>query len=250
MGQIGSETRTGSGLAYCFESAHGDRIRRPARSTFILSRLSIIFTSLVVFGASWSPLNAQSPSAEEVFHNLRAKFEETGVFSAHFEQTIEDSFEGSGQAQLLRGTIIAGRAGYRVEMADQTVVTDETTTWVYLKDERQVIINDYVEDDGSFSPNQFIGENAEEFSAEFENQSDPEHYVLRLTPKSADSYIDRATLWVRKRDYVVTRIDVVDVNGASIHFEMSNVDFHPDVSDDTFRMKIPEGVEVIDLRSE
>ncbi len=204
----------------------------------------------MLFLGSWFAASAQSPSAENVVDNLRARFEETGVFSAHFEQTIEDSFEGSGQATLLSGTIIAGRAGYRVEMSDQTVVTDETTTWVYLKNDKQVIINDYIEDDGSFSPGQFIGERAEEFNAAFADQSDPERFVVQLTPDSPDSYIDTATLWVRKKDYVVTRIDVVDVNGASIRFDMSNVNFHPKVSDDTFRFAIPDGVEIIDLRSD
>jgi len=213
-----------------------------------VTRFSIRVIPFLLLG-SWLPLSAQSPSAQEVVDNLRARFEETGVFSAHFEQTIEDSFEGSART-LLTGTIIAGRGGYRVEMADQTVVTDETTTWVYLKDEKQVIINDYVEDDGSFSPNQFIGENAEQFSVAFADRSDPNRYVVRLTPKSPDSYIDAATLWVRKNDYVVTRIDVVDVNGASIHFEMSEVNFRPKVSDDTFRLAVPEGVEIIDLRTE
>ena len=195
------------------------------------------------------PVQAQSPTAQQVVDNLRARFDETGVFSARFEQRIDNSFDESGQPTMLSGTIIAGRSGYRVEMRDQTVVTDETTTWVYLIDDQQVIINDYLSDEGSFSPNQFIGENAEKFRAEFAGESDPARFVVRLTPESPDSYIDAATLWVRKSDYVVTRIDVVDVNGATIRFEMSDVNFHPRVTEDTFRFSIPEGVEIIDLRS-
>ncbi|HLE55548.1 MAG TPA: outer membrane lipoprotein carrier protein LolA, partial [Rhodothermia bacterium] len=199
--------------------------------------------------ALWIPVLAQSPTAQQVVDNVKARFDETGVFSARFNQTIDNSFGDSGQSTVLSGTIVAGRTGYRVEMRDQTVVTDEKTTWVYLIDDQQVIINDYLPDEGSFSPNQFIGENAEKFTAEFAGESDPARFVVRLSPASPESYISTATLWVRKSDYVVTRIDVVDVNGATIRFEMSDVDFHPQVDEDTFRFRIAEGIEVIDLRS-
>lgn len=194
-------------------------------------------------------VNAQSPDAQSVVDRLKARFDETGVFSARFQQTIDDSFGGSSPATVLSGTIIAGRDGYRVEMRNQVVVTDEKTTWVYLMDDQQVIINHYVEEEGSFSPNQFIGESAEQFTASFASATDPVHYVVQLRPRSPDSYIDTATLRVRKSDYVATRIDVVDVNGAAIQFEMSEVNFHPQVSEDTFRFSVPDGVEVIDLRS-
>jgi outer membrane lipoprotein-sorting protein len=211
-------------------------------------RATSLNISIVLLSVSLTA-QAQSPTAADVVDRLKARFDETGVFSARFQQTIDDSFGGTGQATILAGNIVAGRAGYRVEMEDQTVVTDEVTTWVYLVADKQVIINDYVEDDGSFSPNQFIGEHAEKFASKFADESDPTHYVVQLTPESPESYIATATLWVRKTDYVVTRIDVVDVNGASIQFEMSDIDFHPTVTDDTFRFKIPEGLEVIDLRS-
>ena len=197
----------------------------------------------------WTSVLAQSPTAQQVVDNVKARFNETGVFSAHFEQTIDNSFGDYGQSTVLSGTIIAGRSGYRVDMRDQTVVTDEKTTWVYLIDDQQVIINDYLPDEGSFSPNQFIGENEEKFEAEFAGEADPTRFVVRLSPASPESYIATATLWVRKSDYVVTRIDVVDVNGAKIRFEMSDVDFHPQVNEDTFQFSIPEGVEIIDLRA-
>lgn len=206
-----------------------------------LSTFAIVSTICV-------PADGQSPTAQQVVDNLKSRFDQTGAFSASFRQTIEDSF-GGGQPTILTGTIIAGNHGYRVEMPDQTVVTDETTTWVYLLEEQQVIINDYVEDDGSFSPNRFIGEGADEFSTAFAEESDPTRFVVRLTPQTLDSYIETATLWVRKSDYVVTRIDVVDVNGATIRFEMSELNFRPSVTDDTFRFVIPDGVEIIDLRS-
>jgi len=208
-----------------------------------------VIAGMAMAAMLWTPVQSQSPTAQQVVDGVKARFDETGVFSARFDQTIDNSFDESGQPTVLSGTIIAGRSGYRVEMRDQTVVTDEKTTWVYLIEDQQVIINDYLADEGSFSPSQFIGENAEKFTAEFAGESDPARFVVRLSPASPESYISTATLWVRKSDYVVTRIDVVDVNGATIRFEMSDVDFHPQVDEDTFRFRIAEGIEVIDLRS-
>jgi outer membrane lipoprotein carrier protein len=200
--------------------------------------LACMFTSAV-----------RAQSASEVVDRLKARFDETGVFSASFRQTVDDSFGNSGRATTLSGSILVGTHGYRVEMPDQIVVTDEITTWVYLIRDQQVIINDYVEDDGSFSPSQFIGDGADRYDARFADVSSADHYVVVLTPQSPDSYIETATLWVRKGDYIVARIDVVDVNGASIQFEMSNVNFRPEVPDNAFQFDIPEGIEVIDLRS-
>ena len=75
------------------------------------------------------------------------------------------------------------------------------------------------------------------------------HYRLTLMPKSADSFFREATLWMRDRDDVITKMAVLDVNETRMIFTLDNIELNPSLDADTFRFTPPDGVEIIDLRS-
>ena len=184
--------------------------------------------------------------ANAVMTRLRNKFDEVGAFSAHFRQTLDADYAES--SSTVEGTIVMHGEKYRIETGGQTIVTDGMTTWVYIAEDQQVIINEYVEDEGSFTPGHFLNERTERYNVSFSDVKSPESHVVLLEAKSADTYLESAVLWINRTEYTVSRIDVVDVNGASIRFEMSNIDLSPDADESTFTYEPPEGVEVVDLR--
>ena len=207
-----------------------------------LRTFATVFVALSTATAS----SGQDPEARAVMNRLQEKFDEIEAFSARFKQTLDADYAGS--STTVRGTIILSGDKYRIETEGQTVLTDGTTTWVYVTEDNQVIINDYVEDEGTFTPAHFLDERTERYDASFAEEVSAESYVVRLSTKSPDTYIESATLWIDKQDYTVSRIDVVDVNRASIRFEMSDVNLSPRIDEDTFTFQPAEGVEVVDLR--
>ena len=208
-------------------------------------RCRIALAAFVLVLPVWS-LQAQNSDADAVMARLRAKLEKAGSFSARFRQTLDADYAES--SSTIEGTIILSGDKYRIVTGGQTIVTDGTTTWVYISEDNQLIINDFIEDEGSFSPGHFLNDRAERYSASFADEQSPGAYVVLLEAKSADTYLESATLWIDKTQYTVSRIDVVDVNGASIRFEMSDIDLTADADESTFTYEPAEGVEVVDLR--
>ncbi|MCZ6757734.1 MAG: outer-membrane lipoprotein carrier protein LolA, partial [Bacteroidetes bacterium] len=70
--------------------------------------------------------------------------------------------------------------------------------------------------------------------------------VLALRPQDPLSMFRDVTLWADGD--IVVRLDVVDMNDVKMKFELSDIQFNPELSDQTFIFSIPNGVEVIDLR--
>jgi outer membrane lipoprotein carrier protein len=208
-------------------------------------RLRVALAALVLICPGWS-LEAQESDATKVMTRLRAKFEEVGAFSARFRQTLDADYTNS--SSTIEGTIILSGDKYRIETSGQTIVTDGETTWVYIVEDQQVIINDFVEDEGSFSPGHFLNDQTERYDVSFAEVQSPETYVVLLEATSPDTYLESATLWIDQSAYTVSRIDVVDVNGASIRFEMSEIDLSVDPDDSTFTYEPTNEVEVVDLR--
>lgn len=212
---------------------------------------SLPFALLVALGVLWighSPAHAQD--AEAVFDRLQQKYEALSSLRAEFTQTMSSTF--SDQEDSSSGTLTLSGDKYRVETGSQTLVTDGTTTYVYLPTEKQVLINNASNDETSFSPSEFLLNYDERFnvSGVTEAQVDGQaHYKLTLSPKRDDSFFQEATLWMRDRDAVITRLEVLDVNETRMTFQLENIQLDPSLPADTFTFTPPEGVEVIDLRS-
>ncbi|MEX0599474.1 MAG: outer-membrane lipoprotein carrier protein LolA, partial [Rhodothermales bacterium] len=59
----------------------------------------------------------------------------------------------------------------------------------------------------------------------------------------------QATLSMRTRDHNITRLQVVDVNGTTMDFNLTNIELNPALDSTVFQFTPPNGAEVIDLRS-
>jgi outer membrane lipoprotein carrier protein len=206
-------------------------------------RLDIV-TLILTFWAA--PLSAQNVSATSVMDKLREKFEKSGALSAHFRQTLDADYANSSSS--MEGTIVLSGNKYRIETDGQTVITDGVTTWVYVAQDQQVIISDYVEDEGSFTPGHFLDNRSEKYEINYASERADDSYVVELKATSRDTFLETATLWIDKDEYLVRRIDVTDVNGAFMRFEMAEIDMRPDIGDSTFKFTPNEGIEVVDLR--
>ena len=210
--------------------------------------VSCIVLGLVVLSVGHSAAVAQDAAA--VFSRLQQKYNDLDGLRAEFTQTMTSAYS-DGQASS-SGTLTLAGDRYRIETASQVLVANGEETYVYLPEQKQVIINDVVEDESAFTPSEFLLNYDERFnvgSVEAVTLGGQKHFKLTLTPKSSSSFFQTATLWLRDRDDVITRLEVLDVNETRMVFELKNVEFNPKLSATTFRFTPPSGVEVIDLRS-
>lgn len=207
----------------------------------VLPRLLGLLALVAVLTAGQA--HAQN-GGDDILDRLRERYESTDALRARFTQTVGDA--------SMEGTLILRGDAYRIEMADQTLVTDGTTSWVYSKPDRQVLVNDAIADETAFSPADFFTHYPDRFAvtvAGSETIGGVRHDRLTLTPKSEDTFLREVTLYVRTSDALPTRVQIVDGNGTRVAFDLRDVEVNPRLSADVFRFVAPEGAEVVDLRS-
>ncbi|MEX0822225.1 MAG: outer membrane lipoprotein carrier protein LolA [Rhodothermales bacterium] len=213
--------------------------------SFFVALLALLLGALVVPSG---PATAQS--VDEVFERLKTKYESIDALRADFAQTMRSSYMDDEATSS--GVLIASGEKYRVETDGQTLVTDGIVTWVFMRSQDQVLINDYSEDEQSFSVSEFLFDYDEKFDAtsvQTTTVDGEEHFVLTLEPESEEAFFTEATLSMRTRDDIITRLQVVDVNGTTMDFNLTNIELNPALDSTVFQFTPPNGAEVIDLRS-
>ena len=207
-----------------------------------------VFLSVAAAFSVAVPSHAQD--ADEVFDRLKDKYESIEALRAEFSQTMSSSYMDEQATSY--GVLVASGDKYRVETEGQTLVTDGEVTWVYMPSQQQVLINDYSEDEQTFSVSEFLFDYEENFELSDVKRTSldgEQHFVLTLEPKKDDAFFTEATLSMRDRDDVVTRLQVVDVNGTTMVFRLTNIQINPKLDSGIFSFTPPKGAEVVDLRS-
>lgn len=215
------------------------------KSRFLIATVVFWMFALLAFVPR---LSAQD--AEEIFGRLKGTYESIDALRAEFSQTMSSEF--LDEEATSNGLLIASGEKYRVETAGQTLVTDGEVTWVYMPSQKQVLINDNTDDEATFSVSEFLFNYDDKFEfsdVRTETLDGEEHYLVSLVPRSSNAFFTEATLSMRARDNMVTRLEVVDVNGTRMVFRLKNIQINPSLEGDVFSFTPPEGAEVVDLRS-
>lgn len=151
------------------------------------------------------------------------------------------------------------------EPTQQEVISDAVTLWVYLPDNRQVIVSDVAEISRQRSENPMtfltgLGNLSRDFQVRWASPDlDPQgNYVLELRPRRVSNLIRTLQIVVDRRavlDYVenqqvgnyfpIMATTVVDPAGNTTTIEFSKIDFNVGLSPDYFRFIQPAGVDIV-----
>ena len=212
----------------------------------------VLFTAIVLT-AGHPAAHAQTADAQladAVFDRLLAKYNAIDALRAEFTQTMSSSY--MEQDESFTGVLILQGEKFRIETGTEVLVVNGQETYVYRPGEQQVLINDVVEDEASFLPTEFLLNHDERFDVldvDDVSFNGERHFRLNLKPKDAGSFFREATLWMRDRDDIITKLTVLDVNETRMIFTLDNIELNPTLDAGTFSFTPPDGVEVIDLRS-
>ncbi len=213
----------------------------------LFHKVSFIALFITVCFAGQQPLMAQSE--DELIGRLRAKYDQVALLKADFTQTITSPF--GDVLPENSGSLVLEGDRYRVETDIQTFVTDGETTWIYDATERQVLINDFVDDETTFSISSFLDNfhtDYEVLSASLNYLNGTRHHELQLRAGSDETFFKEVTLWMRDKDHVITRLRVLDLNDAILEFNLDDIEINPAIEGNPFNFVPPADAEVIDLR--
>ena len=214
-----------------------------------LAILAIALSTALVSSAQVR--STDEADAERLAASLSSRYDAIDTMRLRFVQTASSAFMDTDERYS--GLLTFSDVAYRIETSNQTIVTDGVTTWVHNRSERQVIINDFVEDESAFSLTQFLGSFSDDYRATYQGSElldGTGHERLRLHPVDDFAAFRQVDLWIRDNDGLVTRLIAVDLNDVRMVFELSSIEVDPVLDPDSFSFQIPDGVEQVDLREE
>lgn len=194
---------------------------------------------------------SSAQSVDDIVEEMQERYEDLENLSAEFKQV--EHFQLTGSKNETSGKIyVKNGIQYRLETEDRVIVTDGVTVWTYSMFNNQILIDRVKKNDASVLPRDLLFKYPRDYYAsllkteEYENE---EHHILKLDPKEdTHGYIKSMKIWINSDTYLISKIEYIDFNENTSTFAIQKIDIKKDLKDSFFKFKIPEGVEVVDLR--
>jgi outer membrane lipoprotein carrier protein len=211
----------------------------------------ILLIFVFSFFLPFASIEAQTLTVDEVVQRIRESREKTKDFSADLLQEKKIS--------LLKEKVISkGRIRFKkpdkisIEFfhpETSQMVYDGKTFLLYFKEEKmaeryQVQGNPVVEKYLLFSKDPF-----QEKLAQWKIVEDRETFLaLEILPKVKDPLFVKTRMWISKKDWIITGMEMVEKNGDSTTLRYSNMRVNMGLADSDFEIRLPKDVKVTEIK--
>jgi outer membrane lipoprotein carrier protein len=195
-----------------------------------------VFVIISVF--LWVSAYGQNNSSE-LLKSIQAKYNSINTLSVNFTKSSGGKEDFSGKLYLKKDNKL------RIELKNNTIITDGKTFWNYNKKENKVIINNYDPSEPSeLSLNTFINDYPSK--SNLSSGEEGNFKTLVLVPKTPELNFNRAELFINKDD-LVDKV-IIDSKSGKAVITFSDYKLNRNIPDSEFTYSPPEGIKVIDLR--
>jgi outer membrane lipoprotein-sorting protein len=214
----------------------------------IIFLLSLLLTNYSV--------NAQiDAKAKKILDDVSAKTKTYSSINAEFSITIENKKNKTSDTQVGKLTLKGNK--YKLEVNNQTIISDSKTSWTILKDASEVQINtvESKEKETGLNPSNIFTMHEKGFKYEFvkeEKQKNGALYqIIKLYPEDVKKKnYHTAILTVNKEKSQIVSLKIIGKDGTDMTYQVKNFNANTAVAESVFvfNEKNYSGYEVIDLR--
>ncbi len=185
-----------------------------------MKRIAIIPLLLAMLVGIGLPA-AAAETVKEVVDKVQAKYDQTQDFSATFTQ--ETTSKNMGMPAIMNGKVYIKKPAMMfwdyTDPKKQQLISDGKTLWFYFPDDKQVRIYKTAEAFENLPFLDFLfgkGKIEDDFTpsfADLDKDKAKDSYLIVLTPKNADTSVERILILVSKKDYLISQLNIYDVLG-------------------------------------
>lgn len=222
-----------------------------------MKKLLFPLFALLLSGSTYAQSAAQpeknDPEAKKVLDKIRKKYEAYKTLEASFNLSIEVPGQPK---EVQKGKISQEGDKFRLEMDQQIIVSDAKTTWVYLKKNNEVQINNAQPgaDNGFLTPKELLKRYQKgDFLYAINDKVTENGKVITLIefkPKDRNSEYSKFRLSIDEKAGTIQGIKAFSKDGSRYSFDISRLSTNKSFAAGTFGFdtkKYP-GVHVEDLR--
>ena len=194
-----------------------------------------------------SLLYAQDNKSKHILKELSKKTASYSSIEAHFTNTFSNSITSINESQ--DGILYLQGNSYKIDLANQSIISDGETNWLLLTDDDEVNISEVEEDDeDSMNPSKIFTLYEKGYKSQFIKEEFGKYYI-HLFPKLKSSF-SRIELVINKREMQIEELNIFDKNSSKYSYIINKFKINKIYKEDFFffeKEKYPN-FEIIDLR--
>ena len=228
----------------------------PRPSSLSRGRIWPILVTLLLAARMAAAQSAPAPQAggsrpgpDVLARSLQQRYQGIRDFTADFSQTYRGGVLRTRTVE--EGTVTVKKPGLMrwqyLKPEKKEFVSDGRKTYLYIPQDRQVIIND-ADSEGSSTSALFLagkGDITRDFTAEYAQSPVPGTLALKLTPRRKQPDYDYLVVAVDPISLQIRGLMTHDAQGGDSTLTFMNLKENQGTSDKVFAFRIPRGVDVV-----
>lgn len=202
---------------------------------------------LLVAGITLSAFAQNDKKATAILDEVSAKTKAYKTIKIDFTYAMDNTKEKIHDK--FKGTLISKGDKYKLTAAGQDVISDGKTVWTYLKDAKEVQINNVGEDDDSFTPTKLLSGYSKDFKSKFSEEKGNEQ-IIELYPLKKGKTFTKVQLTIDKARKQISKFIIYDRSGSTFSYIVDKFVTDQPIADNVFTFSKAEhpGVEFNDMR--
>lgn len=189
--------------------------------------------------------------AKDILSAVSSKYKSYKSMRAEFSYTLENPQAKIKETQS--GNIVLSGAKYRLGIAGQEIICDGKTIWTYMKEAKEVQVNDVDPTAEGIKPSEIFTMYEKGFLYKFVDEKTVAGKVqqnIELTPTDKTKQFFKIKLTIDKSSKQIIKSLIFDKNGNRYTYAIKSFtpNFAVNASTFSFDAKKYPGVEVVDLR--
>ena len=187
---------------------------------------------------------------EELIGKASEKIQSYESLVINFSYITEDTSED--QQDAASGVIYLKGDKYNIAIDDHEYISDGTTVWVYMKDVREIHINDAENIEQSMNPVYMLNDFQEHYRAKLIRQETVLDKIVNLVdviPTKPHAFF-KYRVAILDSDHMLSYIKAYDRHGGTYKIKLNEIEKNTDIPDEKFQFDVSEytDMDIIDLR--
>jgi outer membrane lipoprotein carrier protein len=214
-------------------------------------RISGLILLVLFFGRQPSVAADDAALIRKIMGGIEKRYAGKGFRAKFFQESMLKAMMISDTAE---GRLIVKRPGkMRWEYLipdEQTIITDGKSMWIYRPADKQVMVGKAPEFFSGGKGAGFLSDIRQirkSFDIELQKSKSPDHFRLRLLPRSPTADLADIILSVNRSDFLVRQVLTYNSYGDETRIEFSEYQFNQNPKDSLFTFIIPDGIDVVQI---
>lgn len=234
----------------CSTSKPWERSFQRRISSNLMSGLSYQLGTLILFlgTSSFSQPRAETNDLQNLLTGVESTYINLQNLQMDFKKEVKAEY--FSESQPVFGSLYLKQPNqYRLETAEEIIVSDGKIVWTYLPEAKQVT-KQRLKPGEEFNFLSFLKDMQSKYKAELGDVEKVQNLNCRkiiLTPKEKGADVEKLIVWVDGKNNLVRKMEMFDLQNSRAIFWFTKVKINHKLDQSQFEFTVPQDVELIDL---